>query len=486
MAATTDLPAEGGRAATGTPAAARPRTVSGVTSTPVPEVVLAVGATAPPDERPVQTWRIVAQVLAAGAVVLVLVAVAGLVVSRRMAEAEAVNDAAHRTDLLAVSVVQPVLSDDLLAGDPAAVAALDEVVRALVLVDGTVRVKLWAADGTVLYADEPDLVGQVFVLEDDQVQVLRDPATVAEVSELDRAENTLEQDAERLLEVYRPVWTPDGTPLLFETYSRYDVVTARSASLWRGFAGVTITSLLLLVVLLLPVLWALLDRLRRAQEQREHWLHQVVEASDAERRRIAASLHDGVVQDLAGASFAVAGAADRLATAGHGEAAATVGGAASTIRASIQGLRSLLVEIHPPNLRRSGLEAALRDLAGGLGGRGVEIRLDLPDAGLGDLSEEAEGVVYRVAQECLRNAVAHAQASEVHLAVRRDGRSLVLTVVDDGVGFDPAAVLTAPAEGHFGLSLLADHATRAGAALRLGTAPGRGCRWTLTVEDAWT
>lgn len=446
------------------------------------EVVLARAGQRDDLDRPVRTWRVVAQVAAAALVVVVLVAVVGLAVSRRLAEAEAVNDAAHRTDLLAVAVVQPALEDGLTTGDAGAIAALDAVVRERVLDDAILRVKIWAADGTILYSDEPRLVGSQFPLGDEETEVLQDPATEAEVSDLGRPENVYEQGEGRLLEVYRPVWTPDGTAVLFETYSRYDVVTQRSASLWRGFAGVTLTSLLLLVVLLVPVLWALLDRIRRGQAQRMRLLRNAVEASDAERRRIAATLHDGVVQELAAASFEVAGTADRLAAQGRADLAEPVRAAAGTVRAGIQGLRSLLVDIYPPSLRQSGLEAALRDLVGSLARRGTRIRLELPPEGADGLSERTEQVVYRVAQECLRNAVAHSGADTVSLTLTRPGTTVVLEVADDGSGFDLAATTATPQEGHFGLRLLVDLATEAGAKLAVATAPGQGCRWTLTME----
>jgi hypothetical protein len=69
----------------------------------------------------------------------------------------------------------------------------------------------------------------------------------------------------KLLEVYRPVWTPGGQPLLFETYFRYDVGSQRSHQLWRAFAGVMLSCLVALVLLLAGVGWLLMVRSRRAR-----------------------------------------------------------------------------------------------------------------------------------------------------------------------------------------------------------------------------
>ncbi len=434
------------------------------------------------EERPVRTWRVFGQLVGAAGVVLILVALLGLTASRRIAEQESVNDAARRTDLIADAVVQPALLDGLPTGDPAAVAALDAVVRGGVLSDGIIRVKVWDRAGRIVYSDDDRLVGRTFPLDDDETAVLTAPATEAEVSDLGKPENVYERGQGKLLEVYRPVWTPDGTPLLFETYSRYDVVTERSTALWRGFAGITVTSLLLLVVLMLPVLWTLLDRLRRGQRQREVLLQHAVDASDQERRRIAATLHDGVVQELAASSFVLAGVAERAERSTAPELGEPLREASETVRASIKGLRSLLVDIYPPSLRTAGLGAALTDLVGGLAARGTVIRLDLDaDAAVG-LAPEREQLVYRVAHETVRNAVDHARARAVVVRLTRDGGQVVLEVDDDGVGFDVLEVLAAPPEGHFGLRLLGDLATSAGAELAVRSAPGRGCRWRLTVD----
>lgn len=460
--------------------------MAAVTGTQAPAgpawVVLSAGGNATAPGRPLRTWRVFGQVAAAGALVLVLVAVLGLAASRRIAEQESVNDAARSTDLLAEAVVQPALTDALATGDPAAVAALDAVVRDRVLGAAVVRVKLWTADGRIVYSDEARLVGQRFDLGDDERAVLRDPATEAEVSDLDEPENRYERDEGKLLEVYRPVWTPDGTVLLFETYSRYDVVTERAAAVWRGFAGITLTSLLLLLVLLLPVLWALLDRLRRAQDGRERLLQGAVEASDRERRRIAATLHDGVVQELAASSFALAGAADRAERAGAPDVAAVVRDASGTVRTGIRGLRSLLVDIYPAALRTAGLAAALTDLAGGLASRGGHVVVDVPGAALDGVGAATQGLLYRVAQETVRNAVTHSGAARVDVTVRRQHGRVLLEVADDGSGFDVAAVLAQPAEGHFGLRVLVDLAAAAGAELAVASAPGAGTRWRLVAE----
>jgi signal transduction histidine kinase len=449
---------------------------------PVAWTTLTTGESSRPAEGPVPVRRVVLQVAAATVVVLVLVGALGVVVVRRIAEREAMNDASQLTDLLARTVVMPALEDGLLTDDPGARARFDAEIRARVLTGMFVRVKLWSPDGRILYSDAAALVGEQYPLGEDQRAVLAVPATVAEVSDLSPPENRLERGQGRLVEVYRPVWTPSGSPLLFETYTQYATVTARTADLWRGFSGIVVSSLLLFGVLLMPLLWTLLDRLRRGRDQREVLLQHAIDASEDERRRIAADLHDGVVQELVAASLMVAGAAERAGA--RGEDPGQVGqlrSAATAVRSCVGTLRTLLVDIYPQNLTSAGLGAALEDLAGGLRGRGVTVEVDVDAAAAEALTAEDQRLVYRMTSECLRNIVKHAAARRARVTLHQDGALLVLEITDDGVGLSGDAAAAAAREGHLGLRLLADLARDHGATLRLASAPGQGTRWRLEV-----
>ena len=447
-----------------------------------PWLRVAAGTPARSQETAVHPRRVFTQVIVGSLVVLLLVALAGVAASQRLAEAEAVNDAAKTANLLAEAVVQPAVDEALLNNDPAAVAAMDKMVREHVLSRSIVRVKIWDQTGLILYSDEPALIGQRFPLGAEEKEVLINPQTRADVSDLSGSENALERDRGKLLEVYRPIWAPSGKPLLFEVYAPYDEVTARTGQLWRGFAGVTLTSLLLLVVLLMPILWRLLNQLQRSQAQREALLQRAVEASTEERRRIAGALHDGVVQDLAGASFTVAGGAERAQSLGKPDLADELRLAAGTVRSSIGGLRTLLLDIYPPSLASAGLNAALTDLVSTLRSRGTEVTLELAPGT--ELDPAGERLVFRVARECLNNIARHASATNVQVRLERVEGHTVMEIIDDGVGFDAAELLAHPTEGHFGLRVLGDGVTEAGGELLLSSAPGAGTRWQLRIPTS--
>ena len=157
------------------------------------------------------------------------------------------------------------------------------------------------------------------------------------------------------------------------------------------------------------------------------------------------------------------------------------------MRASVASLRSLLVDIYPERLADAGLAAAVADLARPLAGRGIDVVVDVDEAQAARLGEPAQQVAHRVARECLRNVVRHADAR--HVVVRLAAadaadpsdprRPVVLGVTDDGVGLDPARLPRA--EGHFGVRVLADLATDVGAVLRVRSAPGLGTQWQLAL-----
>ncbi len=354
------------------------------------------------------------------------------------------------------------------------------------LSDSLIRIKVWDRDGRIVYSDEPRLIGRRFGLDDEARESFAGPSTRADVSDLDAPENIYERSQGKLLEVYRPVWTARGTPLLFEAYYRYDVVTARGHDLWRAFSGIMLSSLAAVFVLLIPVAWALVQRTRRAQQERETAMRRAVEASDEERRRIAGTLHDGVVQQLAAVSFAVAGDAERAAQAGQPALAQRLQDSSETVRSAMAGMRSLLVDLYPPSLRNGGLVLALRDLAGTVDGSGARVRLDVDRALADQLSPEVQEAMFRITQECLRNAAKHAAAKKVSVRLHSlDGPpgAARLEIHDDGVGFDVADALRTRSEGHLGLDLLADAARRVDGALSLASGPGAGT--TLRLEVPW-
>jgi signal transduction histidine kinase len=377
------------------------------------------------------------------------------------------------TALVGEVAVQPALTDAALRGDPQALAAVDQAVRAHVVRDSLVRVKLWDQDGRVFYSDEPRLIGERFPLGDDEREAFATGRPVAGISDLSEPENRFEERAVELLEVYERLETPGGRPVLFEAYFRYAGVSAAGRSIWLQFAPYMLGALVLLAVLQVPIALSLARRLRRTQAQREYLFLRAMEAADSERRRIAGDLHDGVVQDLAGVAFSLGALSLQTGEVDRAE----VGKAAGRVRQAVRSLRSLLVEIYPPSLYDEGLEAVLSDLLARLAPRGVETSLDV-DGSVRDLGREQVELLYRVAQEGLRNVVEHARATRVSVTLRRTDGVVTMCVADDGRGIEPGPLRSPP--GHLGLRALAGLAEDLGGTVTLDSEPGRGT--VLRVE----
>ena len=425
-------------------------------------------------------WTVARPVLwfaLAGLVAVVIVGVATQIASRRVGTREAIVDARTTTLIKAQTVVEPVITDGLITGRPAAVAKVDRVVRTSVLDDSLVRVKIWARDGTILYSDEPRLAGTTYDLGEDEVAALDHGVIEAEVSDLTKPENRFERSQGKLLEVYLPVRTPSGVRVLFEAYYRYGAVAASGRRIWRSFAPVTIGSLVALELVQIPLAWSLARRLRQRQREREVLLQSAIEASDAERRRVAADLHDGVVQDLAGVAYDLAGTA-RQRTTGK-RTADLLDQAATQVQDSIKSLRTLLVDIYPPKLAEAGLAAALSDLAGTVANRGIDVTCELDSLDV-EPPEAAARLLYRAAQEAVRNVITHARAEHMTLRVERTDGLLSLHVADDGVGFELATRMERAGQGHLGLRGLSDLVDAAGGRLEVVSTPGVGT--TVDVE----
>src|SRR3954452_4343256 len=130
-------------------------------------------------------------------------------------------------------LVEATLHDGLASGDPKAVSSVDDVVVGRVLSNSIVRVKIWSRDGRVVYSDEREQIGGHYPLDADQLRLLRDGGAKVEVTDLRRAENTLDRGHGKLIESYTRIRSPSGAPLLFEIYERFDSVTARARRLLR-------------------------------------------------------------------------------------------------------------------------------------------------------------------------------------------------------------------------------------------------------------
>ena len=400
---------------------------------------------------------------------LALVAGTGVAVVRKVATDQALVEARQLTEVSGRVVERRLTGDGLITGDAIESGAVARIVVDAVLADPVVRVKIWTRDGRIVYSDESRLIGSEYELGDEDLEVLDGGGVVAEVSDVSAPENRFERRFGELLEVYTRIETPDGTPLLFETYQLASSIAERRRELASTFVPVLVATLAALALLMVPIAWILANRVQASQRERERLLQRAIDSSDRERRRIAGDLHDGPVQELAGLSMRLSASAEQIDDAG---AATTLRDSASVVRGSVRTLRSAIVGVYPPNLQQMGLAGSLSDLVARLGAEGVDAEVEIdPDASFGP---EVDALLYRACQEAVRNVQEHAGARSVRVTVRRAGDDAVLEVADDGRGVDPERVAAARQEGHVGLEILGDLVGDGGGRLSVGPGPERG------------
>jgi signal transduction histidine kinase len=221
------------------------------------------------------------------------------------------------------------------------------------------------------------------------------------------------------------------------------------------------------------------------QREREELLRKEAEASERERTKIAGDLHDGVVQNLAGMALMLSAEASQLKAHNNGDANGTAAlielldQSASDAREAMKELRTLIIDLAPPTLRREGLQAALLEVLAEMKRKGTNTQLDLPPNLR--LRKDRAALIFRVAQEVLRNVAAHAQAKNVTVELSTEDGAAVLSIQDDGKGFTEADVARRRAEGHLGTSAIVDRAEEAGGTLTIDSEPGRGTLVVLTL-----
>jgi two-component system NarL family sensor kinase len=419
----------------------------------------------------------VAKFAVGGLAALAAVSVGSYFLMRHIGTTEAIGNAEEVTRIVGRQIVEPQVRNGILRERPASIRRLDRVVERRVVNDDIVRVKIWTSGGRIVYSDEHRLIGSRYELDPDDVSALRTGGVDASVSDLSRPENRFERSEGDLMEVYLGIHAPNGRPLLFESYQRFSSIASSGSSLWKAFAPALVGALLILAVLQVPLAASMARRLRRGHAEREALLKRAIDASDRERRRIAGDLHDGVVQNLAGTAFSLAAAAERANGSDDSRTRQALEQGAAQTRQSVRALRSLLVEIYPPSLRQAGLRSALSDLLAPLEAHGIAARVDVaPEI---RLPPDTEATLYRVAQEAVRNAAAHADPTAIAVAVDRTDAGVALEVVDDGRGI-PDSVAQSPS-GHFGVRLMHDLAADAGGTVRVEPGPERGTRVRLEI-----
>jgi two-component system NarL family sensor kinase len=195
-----------------------------------------------------------------------------------------------------------------------------------------------------------------------------------------------------------------------------------------------------------------------------------MQADERTNRDLAEHLHDGPLQTLLAARMELDDVRERIPDPALDMVYAALNETAA-------GLRSTVTALHPPVLAQLGLAPGVRELL-----RQYEARGDfIIDADLEEVGGPAsQALLYRAARELLANINKHAGATEVTVRLFRAGDRIVLTVADDGAGFEPSIVDQRVAEGHIGLASLQARFDSMGGAMSIDSTIGSGTVVTVT------
>jgi signal transduction histidine kinase len=220
---------------------------------------------------------------------------------------------------------------------------------------------------------------------------------------------------------------------------------------------------------------------KQAQDALQMFSRQLIEAQEEERRRIARELHDQIGQVLTAVKMNL----HTVQRVSNGNEAGTyIKDNIEAVDEALRLVRDLSVDLRPPLLDDLGLVTALRwyvDRYANRTGIAADMVTELRDQNE-RFSRELETACFRIAQEALTNIVRHARASAVTVRLKKEKELLILSVRDDGVGFDPEALhKRAPRAATLGLLGMQERAHAAGGSVEINSQTSKGTEIRLEV-----
>jgi PAS domain S-box-containing protein len=214
--------------------------------------------------------------------------------------------------------------------------------------------------------------------------------------------------------------------------------------------------------------------LRAAAASLQSLTRRLVQVEEAERRRIAGELHDRVGQNLSALNINLDIVLGGLGADAPQDVRLRLRDSLGLVDGTLQTIEDVMADLRPPLLEEYGLGAALGWYGEEFAKRtniAVEFE-DLAREHNRELRRDAAVALFRIAQEALTNVAKHAHAKRVSVLLEADAEQMVLTIRDDGAGFDPAAA--AARASRLGMTTMRERVVAAGGSLELESAQGKG------------
>lgn len=205
------------------------------------------------------------------------------------------------------------------------------------------------------------------------------------------------------------------------------------------------------------------------QQMRRQLVSEAMQSDERHSREVAERLHDGPLQTLLAARLEL----DQVRERNDDPALDAVYAA---LQDTATALRLTVTELHPQVLAQLGLTPAVRELLCQFESRtGLAVESELDEVG----KPESQQLMYRAARELLTNIGKQAGAHTVRVGLSRHSDRVVLTIADDGSGFDPAVINRQADDGHIGLGSLLARFDAMGGSMQFDSVAGRGSRITV-------
>jgi signal transduction histidine kinase/ligand-binding sensor domain-containing protein len=222
---------------------------------------------------------------------------------------------------------------------------------------------------------------------------------------------------------------------------------------------------------------AALERARAAQER---FARQLIDSQEQERRRIAAELHDSLGQHL----IVIKNRAELGSMKSPDGLKEQFDEISASATQSIAEVKQIAYNLRPYHLDKLGLGTSIQAMTERIGASSdIEFTVDIPApiSMNGVVPRDQEINVFRIVQESLNNIVKHSGATRASIDIRRDGPDLVITIADNGKGFDAKAAMAATIGAGFGLVGLAERVGMLGGRHGVASAPGQGTTVTIVL-----
>lgn len=225
-----------------------------------------------------------------------------------------------------------------------------------------------------------------------------------------------------------------------------------------------------------------MEQQREADAQRLAELsRRVVAVQEEERQRLAGELHDRTSPNLSAVSLNLGMIAEDLPPRLRDGLDSRLADTRALLADTIASIRDVCADLRPSTLDYAGLPQALREYAAQVSRRtGIAVKVSSEGPAV-RLNADTESMLFRVAQEALTNCAKHAQASAINIELSLANPKAVLTISDDGKGFDPNALGQAGHRPGLGMLTMRERVEFAGGKFNLESAPGKGTRIRVEI-----